>query len=179
MNDLAKEYAFALFSLAKKKNTLSETAESLETIEEVLRDNPSYPRVLLSPAIAMEERLSLLDAAFGSIHEDVLSFLKLLCEKGHAARIEDCIQAFFLLQKEAQGKIPVLVTSAFPLDESQKEVLKKKLSHLTGKEPEITYLQEPELIGGIRIQIEDRVLDGTLSGKLSLMKGVLNREQPC
>lgn len=180
MNDLAKEYAFALFQLAKEKDTLSETALCLKDAEKILRENDAYRTVLQCPAIPMEERLSLLDASFGSLPvPEVTNLFKLLCEKSHFSRVYDCMQAFFALWDEACGRIPVTVYYAAPLSDAQKEALRNKLRSMTEKEPELSFVEKPDLIGGIRVQVGDRVADGTLSGKLDLMKGVLNREQPC
>ena len=59
------------------------------------------------------------------------------------------------------------------MDFGRNNELEEKLRIITGKIPEITYREDPSLIGGIRVQIEDAVLDGSLSAKIGALKGVI------
>ncbi len=174
MNDLSKEYAFSLFSLLSERNDITAYANALETVDKVLEENGEYSALIHSPALPLEARLALLDEAFGDrFPQEVLSFLKLLCEKGHFLHVRACIREFFALKEEAERRVPVTVVTSIALNQEQKERLTKKIQTLTEKEPDITYQIDKNIIGGIQIRVEDRVIDGTLSGKLSLMKGVL------
>ena len=174
MNDISKDYAFSLFALAREEEKIEAYSDALKTVDCILEDNPSYPALIHSPALSLETRLGLLDEAFGFLPvSQVLSFLKLMCEKGHFLRVRATIGEFFALKEEAERRVPVLVISSAALSDEQKERLTKKIKTLTEKEPDMNYKVDESVIGGIQIRIEDRVIDGTLSGKLSLMKGVL------
>ena len=170
----SNDYSFSLFGLAKEQGRIGEYKASLETVRQILEEYPNWLSLLFTPAIPMEERVNMIDSAFGSLEvREVLSFLKLLCEKGKIRLLPECIEDFFRLEKESQNRISVEVRFASPLKEEQKSRLEEKLAKLTGKIPEITYSEDPSLIGGIRIQIEDAVLDGSLSARLGTLKGVI------
>jgi F-type H+-transporting ATPase subunit delta len=77
------------------------------------------------------------------------------------------------LVQEWKKHVPVEVRFASPLTEEQKNKLEEKIRTIAGKIPEITYREDPSLIGGIRVQIVDTVLDGSLSAKISALKGVI------
>lgn len=171
---IGSEYALSLFSLAKEQGRMDHYEKDLNTVRVAIEENPQWLSVLHSPAIPIRQRLELIDTAFGDLDvKEVLSFVKLLCEKGLIRSLSDCISEFSLLKKEAEQRVPVTVRFASPLSEEQKAKLAEKIKLRTGKIPEIVYCSDPSLIGGIRVQIGDTVLDGSLSGKLSALKGVI------
>ncbi len=174
MMRISNDYALSLFELAKEQNRVDDYKAALDTVGQVIRENPKWLSLLHTPAIPLEERLGLIDDAFGALKaREVLNFLKLLCEKGEILHLPECIAEFFGLEKEFQNRIPVEVRFAAPLTDGQKTRLEEKIAKITGKVPEITYYRDPSLIGGIRVQIEDAVLDGSLSARLGALKGVM------
>lgn len=171
---ISSDYALSLFALAREQGRIEAYGKCLEQVRKVIANEPRWLSLVHSPALSMEERLALIDEAWMHTEvKEVVYFMKLLCEKGQIQGLEDCIAEFFLLEKEWKQHVPVEVRFASPLTEDQKNRLKEKIQILTGKIPEITYREDPSLIGGIRIQIEDAVLDGSLSGKIGALKGVI------
>ena len=134
MNNKVSEYAESLFVLGQEKGLTEDYCASLLLVKEVLDENPEYLHLLHSPALSVEERLGLIDSAFGNLKaEDVLSFLKLLCEKGRIQTLPACIKDYFDMVKDAENKVLVRVFSANELSGEQKERLCEKLSKKTGK----------------------------------------------
>ena len=83
MNDVAKEYGAALFLLACEENQKKEYEAALNTVKNSFLEHPDFLELLNSPALSMAERLSVIDTVFAeNLPQRVLSFLKLLCEKG-------------------------------------------------------------------------------------------------
>ena len=101
MSEVSNEYAKALFMLAAETGKGKEYKEALDTVSEVFENNPMYPEFLSTFAIPLEERLNALEAAFSDvIPRDVLSFLKLLCEKKHIGEYAECIEHYNSLFNE-------------------------------------------------------------------------------
>ena len=174
MNKISTEYAAALFSLAAEQGTVTAVADALAVIEAAIQEHPEYLSVLHSPAIPLQERLDLIDAAFGGIGEQhVLSFVKLLCERGHLLTLSDCIAEYGELVKQESACVTATVYYAEELDEKQKLALVEKLSKRTGKTVQAVYVQDASLIGGIKVQLGDTVLDGSVAGRLNEIKGVI------
>ena len=74
-----REYAEALFMLAAEEGNTEEYFSSLQTVKELIDENPDYLEFLSSPAISLKERLFAIDEAYGeTFPEYVVSFLKLL-----------------------------------------------------------------------------------------------------
>ena len=173
MADLSKEYASALFSLASEKGIISEVKANVDEISTIIKENPEYLDILSSPALTLSQRLSLIDEAFGDKNEYVVSFLKLLCENRNIATLNECIDEFFLLITELENRCVARIYYAFELTETQKEKLLQKLKGITKKEIDPIYIEDTGLIGGIKIELDGRVLDGSLTTRLNNIKGVI------
>lgn len=173
MAELSKEYASALFSLAYEKKLVDEIKADVEQIRSIIKDNPEYLDIVSSPALTLSNRLSLIDEAFGDKNEYVVSFLKLLCENKSIATLNAIIDEFFVLITELENRAVAKIYYAFELNDSQKEKLLKKLKGITNKEIDPIYIEDKDLIGGIKIELDGKVLDGSLSSRLNNIKGVI------
>ncbi len=174
MNSSNSEYAKALFILSLEQNRLEEYGNCLEEIKAVFLENKEYIEYLYSPAEPLSNRLSAIDNAFSSAPEHILSFLKLVCENGRIRELLSFIDDFFELKKMHQNNITVKVTSAVPLSDSQKQRLEEKLSDTHKKNITAVYTVDSTLIGGIKMEFDDKVIDGSIVKKLSTIKGAMN-----
>ena len=175
MTQISKEYGAALYMLACEKNQKHEYAAALQTVQTVLEENPEYTEVLYSPAIPKKERLASLDTAFsGKLPEDVLAYVKLLCEKGRIREFSESAEAYHLLLKEAERVISVRVTSAVALNEEEKEKLCKKLEAVYKCSVQAEYTIDTSLVGGVIAEADGRTLDGSLKSRLRNIKEVIS-----
>ena len=169
-----KEYAKALFMLACEHNITEEIETDLLKIKEIISLVPQYPDFLASPAIPLSERLAAIDEAFGQIQPFVKNFLKLVCENGRAQELSDYIDEFSALKDAIENSISVSVSSAVALSDGQKAKLEEKLEQMYHKKPLPVYTVDKALLGGLKIEVDGTILDGTLENKLSQYKGVMN-----
>lgn len=176
MKQTYREYAEALFMLAVEEDKCDEIYKSLAEIDEAVNGNPQYLDLLDSPAVPLSERLSLIDEAFSGSEQYVVSFLKLLCENGHINSFSLCKEEFESLLEFHQGKIEAKVYSAVELSDEQKTALCKKLSKVSGKDVFASYVVDQSLIGGIRVEIDGKVYDGSISSALNSVKDVITNE---
>ena len=173
MADLSKEYASALFSLACEKEILDRVKAEIGEIKNALDQSQGYLEILSSPAIELSIRLNMIDEAFGKDSEYVVSFLKLMCENRHIASLNECINEFFLLCRLFENRVVATIYYAFELTDAQKARLEGKLKGITKKEIEPCYIEDKSLIGGIKIELDGKVLDGSLISRLNNIKGVI------
>ena len=174
MVQTSKEYAEALYAIASEENAIEEYSSALVTIHRIAEEEPDYIEFLSSPAISLSDKISAIDEAFGSsFPEYIISFLKVMCENGHARVLCDCIREFISITMMSSGKAIAEVFSAAPLTDEQKNALTAKLSNITQKKVEAIYTVDPELIGGIKIEIEGKTYDGSILKKLHSIKEVI------
>lgn len=174
MTETAKEYATALFELAKESNSEKEFGDALGVVLSELKGNPEYAELLSLPNIPLSERKSLLENAFaGKIPEYVLSFTQLLCEKGHIRDFEKCTAEYEKLFKALQSMSNARIVSAIALTDSEKSALIKKLEKMSGHIVTAQYETDSKLLGGVVIYMDDTVIDGSIKHQIKEVKEVI------
>lgn len=167
-------YAEALFILAREENCIDDFYNSLKIAEASFKDCPEYLRFLSTPSIEKCERISALDKAFGGkINDYVLSFLKLLCEHGKAESFFDCVSEYERLREWASHTAVATVKSAVCLNETQKQKLVKSLERHTGKTITLKCVTDTSVIGGVEVEVDGEVLDGTIKNNLKRTREVI------
>jgi len=175
MTQTNKEYATALFSLATENNAVDQYEKSLKEIGSFFRENQDYVKVLETPAIPLSERISFIDKAFADAYTEYLvSFIKVLCENGHIKDICGCIEEFCNLVRIYKNRTIATVYYVEPLTEAQKAALIEKLQKISGKVIEPQFIKDESLIGGIKVQIDDKIFDGSIKNRLNKAKGVIS-----
>ena len=187
MSEVSNEYAKALFMLASEKECTEEYKDALETVEEIFKENPLYVDFLYTFAIPLEERLNALEEAFSAlVPRDVLSFLKILCEKKHIQKFHECAKYYNIRQLDSAkyyyelyneiDKISnVKVTSAIELTDNQKASLKDKLESLSKKTVAIDYIVDKSILGGLIIESDGKIIDSSIKKHLKDIKDVINK----
>ena len=175
MTEIAKEYATALFMLSLEENKKEEYWEALELANAVFSENPEYKELLSSPSISLKERLSVLSSVLGGfVPEKVLSFLQLLCEKGRISVFEDSMAEYKALFDASEHISNAKIISAIELTNEEKKKLLDKLEKISKGKVNAEYEIDKSLIGGIIIELDGKVLDGSLKYRLDEIKGVMN-----
>ncbi len=175
MTDIAKEYGAALFMLAKEANALDAFADSLAVVEAAFQSEPDYERLLSLPNIPREERVNLLDKAFsGAIDDTVLSFLKLLCEEGYITAFALAKAEFSALLDDDKRISHAEVTSAVPLTDGEKQTLIHRLQAIGGRTVVAHYHIDASLLGGVVVEMEGKVYDGSLKRQMNRIKEVID-----
>ena len=171
MSDVAREYGRGLYLLAKEEGAVAEMLTEVRGTAAILGAEPEYIALLGNLSLKREDRIALIDAAFsGRAMPHLVSFLKLMTERGYAAHIVAALAAFEALYREEEGIALAEVTSAAPLTDAERAALKERLDRVTGKRCELSERVDPTLIGGVRVMVEGRLYDGTVSGKLARFK---------
>ena len=176
MSAISKEYAQALFSLAKESSTLDEVFNGLMLLSDVFSENKEYFIVLSSPAVEKSKRLNLLNEALGdNLPETVKAFVGVLVSNGHIGDFLDCAKDFSVIYEEEKNLTTAFVRSAVALSESDLNKLKEKLEALSGKAVTIKAEVDESLIGGIVVSINGKVYDGSLKQKIKTAKEVMGK----
>ena len=104
----------------------------------------------------------------------MLNFLKLLCERNILGEYAGCCEEYTRRYHADHNIAEATVISAVALSEAQAAALQKKLEQISGKNVYLTQRTDPSVIGGIRVELEGRELDGTVQGRLSGLSRKLN-----
>ena len=175
MTEISKEYGTALFMLACEEKAQRAYAEALAIVKETFLANPSYEEMLSSPSIPLGERLLAIEAAFGeAVPTHVLSYVKLLCEKGRVSCLMESIEAYAALLAASERVFEAHVTSAVTLTEEEKEKLIDRLEKKYKGRVRAEYTVDASLLGGLIVEVDGKVFDGSLRHRLGEVKEYLN-----
>ena len=175
MTERSRVYGSSLYDLAAEEKLTEPIREQMLAVKQILRENPDYIRLLSEPSIKKAERLSLIDKAFGSSCEKYLvSFLKLLCERGLLGEYEGCCDIFTRRYNEDHNISEAIVTSAVPLTDDQLKKLTVKLEALSNKKISLIQKKDPKVLAGIKVELDGKQLDGTVAGRMNGIKKKLD-----
>lgn len=171
MKEISKEYAEALFALSLENGDVRGDYAALCMIGDAFSKNPMYPLFLATPSIPKSERIAALKEAFeGSVPDRVLAMICLFCEKGHIKDFEECKEAYKELLLAEESRSIAKVASAVALTEEEKARLKKNLEARYGRSIDLECTIDTSLIGGMVIEIDGTVIDGSLKARLRKIK---------
>jgi len=171
---LGSVYAKALLGAANKTGQTDQVVEELEAlVTDVLDKLPTLEEALRTPRLTHEERLPILEKAFGGkMSATLLTFLKVLSRHSRL----DCLRAIARAARKqldtARGRIEVLVESAAPLSNPLKERIAGRLTQLLGHQVILKTSLNPDLLGGLLVRVGDTVYDASLAARLKRMEEV-------
>lgn len=153
----------------------AERAGRLETVEDetyrvvrMFAEERDLRMAIEDRAVSGERRAALLDAVLGGkVVEETLVLAVRAARSLRRRSVTAALRAVTELAAERRKHIVASVTSAVPLTNAQIERLSAILSRSYGKEVEVHVGLDPELVGGVRVQVGDDVIDGTLSTRLA------------
>lgn len=176
---VSQTYGEALFEVAVEESMVDSLLEEATSVLGIFQENEEYIKLLNHPKLPVEEKLSLLEGAFKEkVSTPMLGLMSTVLEKGRFSEIEG-ILAYFIEKVREYKKIGTAhVTSAAPLTDSEKASIEKRLLETTAYEAfQMKYQVDSALIGGMTIQIGDRVVDSSIRTKLANMAKELSKIQ--
>jgi F-type H+-transporting ATPase subunit delta len=175
---VATRYAEALLISAKAEGSLSEVADSFAAVMEVTRENASLRIFMDNPQVRTEEKKELLQKVFGEkIEKVLLNFFFLLLDRNRIENTRDIGEVFAELVEQDQGVVRAQVVTAIDLPDDLAAGLESKLAAYTGKTIILEKKTDPAVIGGVRVTLGDKVLDGTVRTNLDELSKKLGETQ--
>ena len=175
---VAGRYAEALLRTAKPAGTLVACAESYAGVLEVMAASRELVIFLDSPQVREQEKKEVLKKVFGPHLEPVLlDFFNLLLDRNRIELLRDIGTMFAELVEADQGLVRVGVVTAIALPADLETKLRDKLAHVTGKSVILDKKVDPAVIGGVRVTLGDRVIDGTVRTNLDRLRKTLATAQ--
>ena len=175
MADVREEYSSALFKLAREENLLDTILDDVKSLKVVFSENPAYVRLLSAPNIRRDERISLIDTVFsGRIHKYTLNFLKIMIERGYFQSVPDCLDSYVSLYNKENNIEVVNVFSSVKLTDAQRRRLSEKLAEKLEKKIQLVEKIDESLIGGIRLEMNGKLIDSSVKAQLENIRTALN-----
>jgi F-type H+-transporting ATPase subunit delta len=170
MEEIAAVYARSLFEVAKEQDKLDAVREQLGAFVDALNQTRELQVFFFSPYFSTQEKEDGLERAVTDADPVVMNFLKLLIEKHRMPTVFRVRANYDALWEEENRLLPVQITSAVELDEGTVRQLGDRISEQTGRTVDLSARVEPDILGGIVVQVGNSVLDASVRTRLERLR---------
>jgi F-type H+-transporting ATPase subunit delta len=170
MEQIARVYADALFGVAKEKGMLDAIREQLGQFADALADNREMQLFFFSPYFSSAEKGDGLKKAIAGAEPELVNFLELLIEKHRMPVIFRMRRQFDSLWAKENKRLGVTVTSAVELDPEIAERIGSEIEEQTGNAVELESRVDPDILGGLVVQVGNMVLDTSIRNRLDKLR---------
>ena len=169
----ARRYAEAAFQVATRDGTLAEWRSQLDAAASVVSDD-RVVKVLANPAIPVERRAAVLTDLLGErASGPVQNLIQLLLRRGRIEALPRVAKEFRRLDDDRQGITHATATAAAKLTPDEVKALTKRLERSTGRRVALDVEIDPSLLGGLVVRVGDRMIDGSVRGRLERLRNQL------
>jgi F-type H+-transporting ATPase subunit delta len=155
-----------LFEAAKEAGRLASVREELSDFVETLGEVRELQVLLRNPQLERRTKMSVLDELMGDADELVRNFLQLVTEKGRIGEIDEIAREFERLCAQEEGVLKLEMTTAVELSDEDARGIVGQIERAAGRTVDANRNVDPDLVGGIVLQIGSLRLDSSIRGRL-------------
>jgi F-type H+-transporting ATPase subunit delta len=167
---VALNYAEALFELGEGSGKTELYMDLLDAVANGIGAVPRARAVLRSPKVTKAQKCALLAAALPGVPAEFLGFLQAVIKRGRQALFGEMVNQYQKLLDQKLNRVRAAVTLARPADEALRRRIAESLGRVVGKEVLPHFHEDPEILGGIMVRVGDRVFDGSVRRRMTLLR---------
>lgn len=164
-----RRYAEAAFEVGLRDGTVETWRRELDLAAATLTEG-GLEEALASPATPLDQRVAAAEQVFGRLSRPVLNLVLLLLRRGRIEQLPRVAAEFRRLDDQRNGLTHASATSAAPLGPDEVRALTLRLEQLTGGTVALETSVDPELLGGVVVRVGDRLIDGSVRGRLERLR---------
>jgi F-type H+-transporting ATPase subunit delta len=167
---IARRYAGAIFEIARKQNTIDRTLDDVKEIAQLFA-NRKLAYLLREPKIpAQRKETALREALTSRVLPTSLNLALLLVQRELVDFMQNIAQELEQLVLDYRNQAVAEVTTATPMDEPQRAMVKRALEQSTGKQILMHTKVDPSILGGVVAQVGDQVVDSSVRYRLHALQ---------
>ncbi len=170
MEEIAAVYSRSLFEVASDKGDLDRVHEELGEFADALSGDKDMQVFFFSPYFSSQEKKEGIGRMIDGADENFVRFLELLAERHRMPAIFRIRREFDDLWRKQNKLLRVTVTSAVDLDPELVEGIGKRIEEQTGQSVELSSKVDPEVLGGLKLQVGNMVLDASVRNRLNQLR---------
>lgn len=175
---LDRRYALALYKVAEEKGKVEQYLEELKNIVVLMNNDEDFMKLIRHPQVSTSSKKKLFTDIFKSkIDEDLLSFLLVLIDKGRILELEGKLREMEKINLERNNTVIAKVKTVVSLQDDEKNSLIKKLEKKFDKKILLEEELDPSILGGVYVQVNNEVIDGTVKSKIDEMKKLMLKRE--
>jgi F-type H+-transporting ATPase subunit delta len=170
VEEIATVYGRSLYDAATDADKVDVVREQLGQLADALESDRDLQVFLFSPYFSSEEKKDGLDKAISGADDLVHNFLELLVENHRMPALFRIRREIDRLWDEEHKRLPVSITSAVELDEQVIKQIGDRIAEQTGQQVELTASVDPDVLGGLVVQVGNTVLDASIRHRLEQLR---------
>jgi ATP synthase F1 delta subunit len=170
MQEIAEVYARSLFEVAQENDALDAIHDQVAEFADALDESRDLQVFFFSPYFSSEEKKDGISKMVEDADEHFVRFLELLAERHRMPVLFRIRRVFETLYAEERKLLPVKVTSAVELDESTVKRIGDEIQDRTGRRIELSTSVDPDVIGGLSMQVGNLIMDATIRARLERLR---------
>jgi F-type H+-transporting ATPase subunit delta len=172
-DDLATSYGRAIVEIGRAEGAADRVADELYQLARAVDADPALREQLTDPSVPLSVRSSTLASALDRAHPATQSAVQMLLVAERLRHLTDIADAAVRESAEARGASVAVVRSAKPLGDAQRGQIEQALAARAGRPVELKVVIDPELLGGVSVQLGDTVIDGSIARRMTEMRTAL------
>jgi len=168
LNSTSKSYALALYELAKENSELNKVEDGMDGIRALLSKSSDFKEMILNPTVTKEEKNKVIIKIVDQYNfcQTLKKFLGFLTIKNRLFFLNQIIDSFLNLVSSSKGELKAKLLSSKELSKAELEKIRSELSKDFQSPIKIDYKYDPNLIGGLIIQVGSVMVDTSIKTKL-------------
>ena len=167
-NSTSKSYALALYELSKESSDLDKVEENMKSLKDLLSKSSEFKETMLNPTVIKEDKANIISAIAeqNSFSQTFKKFLGFVAIKNRLFFLEKIIESFLSLVSNSKGELKAKLISSKKLSHEEQNKIKNELSQNFKSTLNIDYKYDPDLIGGLIVQVGSIMIDTSIKTKL-------------
>jgi len=162
----------ALYEISKENSELDKIEEEMKSLKKLLEESSEFKEMILSPTITKEEKKNVISliAKKNNFSENLKKFLGYLAIKNRLFFLGKIIESFLNLVSNSKGELKAKLISSKELSSTEQKKIQIELSQNFKSKLKIDYEYNPDLIGGLIIQVGSVMVDTSIKTKLKKLE---------
>lgn len=170
---VGKRYSASLFEVGIELDKMDTFHKEINFIKDIIEDNNRVLKILEHPEISKREKRDVVKEIFGEmVSKEMLNFLFIIIDKRRETNIINIVDEFNKLFKDYRGIVDIEAVTAVPMNEEASERLKTVLRDKLEKEINLSNRVDPSIIGGVMLNMDEKIIDSTLKTQLGEMESM-------
>ncbi|KAK9322353.1 OSCP/delta subunit of ATPase [Lipomyces orientalis] len=172
-------YASALYTAAAKTSSLDDTSKALTSLKSLVEKDADLSGILSNPALSASDKKIVVETLSKSVSAPaVANLLAVLAENNRLGLLSEVIEKFGTLMSAYKGEVEATITSAAPLDSKVLSRIESAIAKSqfvgNGKKLKVSNKVNPDILGGLIVEVGDRTVDLSVSSKISRLNALIN-----
>ncbi len=172
LSQRSKKLAAVLLETAQDAS--GEVYTSLQYIDNLLKKDARFKSLFLSKRITLDQKVDVYRSVLAEVcHPIAIEFLGLILKEKSVLLVRQVILAYTHLYKDKEGIIAVTAHVANEMEQDIIKSFKENLELVLAKKIDLNIQLDQQLLGGIKLRIENTFLDASLKNNLNRLRGEL------